>query len=52
VSLEGFVDAMVMVEGLKKAGKELTREGLIHAIESIHELDMGPGSATEAGLLT
>src|SRR3989442_10515331 len=30
VSLEGFVDAMVMVEGLKRAGKDLTREGLIH----------------------
>jgi branched-chain amino acid transport system substrate-binding protein len=44
VSLEGFVDAMVMVEGLKRAGKELTREGLIHGIESIHELDMGLGS--------
>ncbi len=43
VSLEGFVDAMVMVEGLKKAGKELTREGLIRAIESIHEMDMGLG---------
>ena len=43
VSLEGFVDAMVLVEGLKRAGKELTREGLIHGIESIHELDMGLG---------
>ncbi|HTP68396.1 MAG TPA: ABC transporter substrate-binding protein [Dongiaceae bacterium] len=43
VSLEGFVDAMVMVEGLKKAGKDLTREGLIHAIESIHEMDLGLG---------
>jgi ABC-type branched-subunit amino acid transport system substrate-binding protein len=43
VSLEGFVDAMVMVEGLKKAGKELTREGLIHGIESIHEEDVGLG---------
>lgn len=43
VSLEGFVDAMVMVEGLKRAGKELTREGLIHGIESIHELDLGLG---------
>ena len=43
VSLEGFVDAMVMVEGLKRAGKELTREGLIRAIESIHELDLGLG---------
>ena len=28
-SLEGFVDATVIVEGLKKTGKELTREGLI-----------------------
>ena len=43
VSLEGFVDAMVLVEGLKRAGKEPTREGLIHGIESIHELDMGLG---------
>jgi branched-chain amino acid transport system substrate-binding protein len=43
VSLEGFVDAMVLVEGLKRAGKEPTREGLIHGIESMHELDMGLG---------
>jgi ABC-type branched-subunit amino acid transport system substrate-binding protein len=43
VSLEGFVDAWVMVEGLKRAGKEPTREGLIHGIESIHELDLGLG---------
>jgi branched-chain amino acid transport system substrate-binding protein len=43
VSLEGFVDAMVMVEGLKRAGKDLTREGLIHAIESIHDHDLGLG---------
>src|SRR5260370_23616802 len=44
VSLEGFVDAMVLVEGLKRAGKDLTREGLIRGIESIHELylDFGP----------
>jgi len=31
---------MVLVEGLKRAGKELTREGLIRGIESIHELDL------------
>jgi ABC-type branched-subunit amino acid transport system substrate-binding protein len=43
VSLEGFVDAMVMVEGLKKAGKDLTREGLIRGIESIHDVDIGLG---------
>lgn len=43
VSLEGFVDAMVLVEGLKRAGKELTREGLIRGIESLHDFDMGLG---------
>jgi ABC-type branched-subunit amino acid transport system substrate-binding protein len=43
VSLEGFVDAMVLVEGLKRAGKELTREGLIRGLESIHEFDIGLG---------
>ena len=45
VSFEGFVDAMVLVEGLKGAGKELTCEGLIHGIESIHELNIGLGAA-------
>lgn len=43
VSFEGFVDAMVMVEGLKRAGRDLTREKLITAIESIKNLDMGLG---------
>lgn len=43
VSLEGFVDAMVMVEGLKRAGKELTREGLIRGIESLHDFDIELG---------
>ena len=43
-SLEGFVDALVMVEGLKRAGKDLTREKFISAIESIHEMNVGLGS--------
>jgi ABC-type branched-subunit amino acid transport system substrate-binding protein len=43
VSLEGFVDAMVMVEGLKRAGKDLTRDGLIKAIETMHQMDLGLG---------
>ena len=43
VSLEGFVDAMAMVEGLKRAGKDLTRERFISSLESIHNLDMGLG---------
>ena len=44
VSLEGFVDAMVLVEGLKRAGKDVTREKFIKAIESIHGMNVGMGS--------
>jgi branched-chain amino acid transport system substrate-binding protein len=43
VSLEGFVDAMVLVEGLKRAGKDPTREKLISGIESIHSMNIGMG---------
>lgn len=43
VSFEGFVDAMVVVEGLKRAGKDVTREKFITAIESIHEMNVGLG---------
>jgi ABC-type branched-subunit amino acid transport system substrate-binding protein len=43
VSLEGFVDAMVLVEGLKQAGRELSREKLLTAIEGIRDLDLGIG---------
>jgi len=43
VSLEGFVDAMVIVEGLRAAGKDLTRERFISGLESIHNFDAGLG---------
>ena len=43
VSLEGFVDAMVLVEGLKRAGKDPTREKFIAGIESIHQMNTGLG---------
>jgi len=48
VSLEGFVDAMVLIEGLKRAGRELTREKLIDAIESIRDWDLGLGPQLKA----
>jgi len=34
-SLEGYVDAVVLVEGLKKAGKTLTRASFVAALESL-----------------
>ncbi len=43
VSLEGFVNGMVLVEGLKLAGKNLTRENFIDAIETIKPGEIGTG---------
>ena len=41
VSLEGYINAKVLVEGLKRAGKDLNREKFIDAIETIRQLDLG-----------
>ncbi len=43
VSLEAFVNAMVIGEGLKRAGNNLTREKFIEAIESMNGVDIGLG---------
>ncbi len=40
-SLEGFIAAKVLVEGLRKAGKEPTREKFVAAMESISNLEIG-----------
>jgi branched-chain amino acid transport system substrate-binding protein len=40
-SLEGFIAAKVLVEGLQRTGKNLTRERFIAALESIHRFDLG-----------
>lgn len=41
VSFEGFVNAKVLVEGLRRAGRDLDREKLIEAIESIRQFSLG-----------
>jgi branched-chain amino acid transport system substrate-binding protein len=40
-TLEGFIAAKVMVEGLRRAGKTLTRENFVRAMESIQDYDVG-----------
>lgn len=40
-AMEGFVAAKVLVEGLRRAGRNLTREGFIQALESMRKLDLG-----------
>jgi branched-chain amino acid transport system substrate-binding protein len=43
VSLKGYVNALIFVEAMKRAGKDLTREKLIQALESMHNMDIGLG---------
>jgi len=40
-AMEGFLTAKVMVEGLKRAGKSPTREGLVDALEGMRDVDLG-----------
>jgi len=39
--LEGFAGAKVMVEGLRRAGKDLTRAGLQKALEGMQKVNIG-----------
>lgn len=41
VGLEGYINAKVLVEGLRRAGRQLTRERLLDALESIHDFSLG-----------
>lgn len=41
VSFEGYVSARVLLLGLAKAGKDLTRDGLVAGLESLHDADLG-----------
>ncbi|PAW76359.1 MAG: hypothetical protein B9S32_15410 [Verrucomicrobia bacterium Tous-C9LFEB] len=43
VGLEGYIYGRVLVEGLERAGRKLTRERFIHALETIHGQPFGPG---------
>ncbi|PQO45884.1 ABC transporter substrate-binding protein [Blastopirellula marina] len=43
VSLEGFIAARILVEGLRKAGPELTTESLVDALHELKNIDLGIG---------
>jgi len=40
-TLEGYIGAKVMVEGLRRAGRKLDRESFIRAMESLNDYDVG-----------
>jgi ABC-type branched-subunit amino acid transport system substrate-binding protein len=40
-AMEGFLTAKVMVEALRRAGRNPTREGLVDALERMQDVDLG-----------
>jgi len=50
ISLEGYVTGSLLLEGLKLAGRNVTVDGLVDALESIHGLDLGLGVPLSFGL--
>jgi branched-chain amino acid transport system substrate-binding protein len=40
-AIEGFLAAKVFVEGLKRSGKNLTREGFVNEMEKMRDVDLG-----------
>jgi branched-chain amino acid transport system substrate-binding protein len=44
VSLEGYVDASVLITALQRNGSQLDTETLIGSLENLHDLDIGLGT--------
>jgi len=49
ISLEGFINAKVVAEGLRRAGANPTRASLRQALESLRNLDLGIGAPLTFG---
>ncbi len=41
MGLEGYINAKILVEGLERAGRNLTRQSFIQAITSLSDFDLG-----------
>ena len=49
VSFEGFINARILIEALRRAGRNITRENFIRALESIKEHYVGIGAVINFG---
>ncbi|MGE4297997.1 MAG: ABC transporter substrate-binding protein [Desulfovibrionaceae bacterium] len=49
VGLEGYFNARILVEGLRRAGRNLTRESFIDAIDTIRDYNIGLGNTVTFG---
>ena len=50
VSLEGYLAANLLIEGLKKAGRDFTTESLVDTLEGLRGVDLGVGAAMSFGM--
>jgi branched-chain amino acid transport system substrate-binding protein len=50
VSLEGYLAASLLVEGLKRAGRSFTTETLVDALEDLRAVDLGVGATMGFGM--
>ena len=50
VSLEGYLAASLLIEGLKRAGRHFTTETLVDALEDLRALDLGVGATMGFGM--
>ena len=50
VSLEGYLTANLLIEGLRKAGRDVTTETLVDALESLRGVDLGVGATMGFGM--
>jgi ABC-type branched-subunit amino acid transport system substrate-binding protein len=49
-SLEGYLAASLLIEGLKRAGRDFTMESFIDALEAMKGVDLGVGAAMSFGM--
>src|SRR6185312_2725272 len=49
VSLEGYIAANVLIQGLQRAGPKLDTERLVDTLENMHKLDLGLGTPLNFG---
>jgi len=50
VSLEGYLAASLLIEGLKRAGPDFTTESLVDALEGMRGVDLGVGAMMAFGM--
>ena len=43
-SFESYIDAKILIEALKSAGRQVDPEKLVDKLESMHDLDLGLGT--------